>query len=172
MLAPAVETERLRLRAFRAEDFASFAAMYADPEVVRYTGSPRTVEQSWNVFLLIPGHWHYLGFGAWAIEEKASGRHIGDVGFTERKRDRGPDLEGVPEMGWALIPSSFGHGYATEAVHAALGWGRTHFGPRRVIAVIDGQNTASIHVARKCGFREFPSGPPAGQPGVFFGRAL
>jgi RimJ/RimL family protein N-acetyltransferase len=172
MLAPTVETERLRLRAFRAEDFASFAAMYANPEVVRHTGEPRSVEQSWSVFLLIPGHWHYLGFGAWAIEEKSTGRHIGDVGFTERRRDRGPDLEGVPELGWALVPSSFGRGYATEAVQAALGWGRMHFGPRRVIAVIGTQNVASIRVAEKCGFREFQPGLATDPSDIFLDRVL
>jgi RimJ/RimL family protein N-acetyltransferase len=174
MLAPIVETERLRLRAFRADDFASFAAMYADPEVVRHTGDsePRTSEQSWSTFLVIPGHWHYLGFGAWAIEEKASGRHIGDIGFTERRRDRGIDLDGVPEMGWALATSSFGKGYATEAVQAALVWGRAHFGARRVIALTSEQNTASIRVAQKCGFREFRRGLSAGRSRIFFERML
>ncbi len=172
MIAPTVETERLRLRAFRAGDFASFAAMYADPVVVRHTGAPRSVEQSWSVFLLIPGHWHYLGFGAWVIEEKASGRHIGDVGFTERRRDRGANLEGVPEMGWALVPSSFGKGYATEAVQAALGWGRTHFGPCRVIAVIGTQNTASPRLAEKCGFRPFLPGLATGSSDIFLDRIL
>ena len=174
MLAPTVETERLRLRAFRADDFASFAAMYADPEVVRYTGDgrPRSEEESWSTFLVIQGHWHYLGFGAFAIEEKATGHLIGDVGFTERKRDRGEELAGVPEMGWALMASNFGKGYATEAVRAALQWGREHFGPSRVIALTTADNLASIRVAEKCGFAEFRRALSAGRPRVYFERML
>ena len=75
-------------------------------------------------------------------------------------------------MGWGLIPAVFGKGYATEAVTAALAWGRGHFGPARVIALTTGDNTASIRVAEKCGFREFHRGLSAGRPRVFFDRIL
>ena len=174
MTAPILETARLVLRPVTPADFPAFAAMSADPVVRRYSGdgNPRTLEESWSSFLMIAGHWQMAGYGSWAIEEKAGGAFIGEVGFMDRKRDRGPDLAGVPEMGWGLISSAFGKGYATEAVTAALAWGRGHFGPLRVIALTTADNTASIRVAEKCGFHEFRRGLSADRPRVFFERAL
>lgn len=112
------------------------------------------------------------GFGGWAIEEKASGSFAGELGFMDRKCDRGSELAGVPEMGWGVTSAAFGRGYATEAVRAALAWGRGHFGPVRVIALTTEDNIASIRVAQKCGFTEFWRGLSAGRPRVFFERVL
>ena len=72
---PVIETERLVLRAHRLDDFDAYAVMWADPVVTRFIGGkPRTREESWIRFLRHPGMWSMLGFGFWAIEEKASGR--------------------------------------------------------------------------------------------------
>jgi RimJ/RimL family protein N-acetyltransferase len=174
MTAPRLESERLILRAIAPADFPAFAAMSADPVVRRYSGDgkPRTEEESWSSFLIIAGHWQITGYGGWAIEEKASRNFVGELGFMDRKRDRGADLAGVPEMGWGVIPSVFGKGYATEAVTAALAWGRGHFGPRRVVAMTTEDNVASIRVAQKCGFKEFRRDLSAGRPRVFFDRIL
>jgi RimJ/RimL family protein N-acetyltransferase len=174
MTAPRLETARLILRAIVPADFSAFAAMSADPVVRRYSGdgAPRTEEESWTSFLVIAGHWEMTGYGGWAIEEKASGRFVGELGFLDRRRDRGPDLMGVPEMGWGLTSDTFGKGYATEAVRAALAWGHDHFGARRVIALTAADNFASIRVAEKCGFAEFRRGLSAGRPRVFFDRIL
>jgi RimJ/RimL family protein N-acetyltransferase len=174
MSAPRLETERLILRAMTLADFPDFAAMSADPVVRRYSGdgTPRSEEESWSSLLIIAGHWQMTGYGGWALEEKASGRFVGELGFMDRRRDRGSDLAGVPEMGWGVIPKVFGRGYATEAVTAALAWGRGHFGPARVIALTTADNAASIRVAEKCGFAEFRRGLSAGRPRVFFDRIL
>ena len=75
-------------------------------------------------------------------------------------------------MGWGLIPQAFAKGYATEAVTAALAWGRGHFGAARVIALTTADNAASIRVAQKCGFAEFQRGLSVGRPRVFFDRIL
>lgn len=173
-MIPRLQTERLILRAFTPADFPAFAAMSADPLVRRYSGdgTPRSEEESWTSFLVIAGHWQVTGYGGWAIEEKASASFVGELGFMDRKRDRGPDLAGVPEMGWGVIPAVFGKGYATEAVQAALAWGRGHFGAVRVIALTTQDNLASIRVAEKCGFKEFRRGLSAGRPRVFFDRIL
>jgi len=169
-----LQTDRLVLRVHRLEDFAPFAAMWADPDVTRHIadGAPRSEEASWASFLSMAGHWRLLGFGNWAIEEKAGGRYLGVVGFAERKRDRGAELAGVPEIGWTLVTAAAGNGYATEAANAALEWGRAHFGQSRVIAIVAPDNLASTRVAEKCGFKEFHRGPSAGRPRVFFDKVL
>jgi RimJ/RimL family protein N-acetyltransferase len=174
MIAPILETPRLVLRAHALADFPAYAAMRADPEVMRHMGdgAVATEEESWASFVKQPGFWEFLGFGSWAIVEKASGRLIGGAGFSDRKRDRGEDLKGVPEMGWSLAREAFGKGYATEAVAAALGWGRNALGPSRVIALTTQDNIASIRVAEKCGFHEFRRGLSAGRQRIFLERVL
>src|SRR5271166_4392110 len=113
---PVIETERLRLRCHRVGDFAECAAMWADAAVTRYLGrDPLTAEEVWARLLRYVGHWAALGFGFWAVEEKASGRFVGDLGFMDFKRDLEPSLDDVPEMGWILASQAHGKGYATEA---------------------------------------------------------
>jgi RimJ/RimL family protein N-acetyltransferase len=120
---PVLETERLRLRAHRFEDFADCAAMWADPAVARFIGGkPLSEEEAWTKFLRYAGHWALLGFGYWAAEEKATGKFVGEVGFADYKRGIEPSLKGTPEVGWVLAPVFHGKGYATEAVRAVVGW--------------------------------------------------
>ncbi|TAM28596.1 MAG: N-acetyltransferase [Rhodanobacter sp.] len=153
-LVPVLETERLRLRGHRAEDHEALAAIWADPEVIRYMGgTPSSWQESWMRLLRYPGLWALLGYGFWAIEEKASGRMIGDIGYTDFKREIEPPLDGMPELGWALARDTQGKGYASEALTAVLAWGRAHFGPHRATCIIDPDNAASIRLATKAGFR-------------------
>jgi RimJ/RimL family protein N-acetyltransferase len=172
--APTLETARLVLRAHRMEDFPSYAAMRGDPEVMRHMGEgkPVTEEEAWASFLKFPGMWQFMGFGSWAIVEKQTTQFVGDVGFSDRRRDRGPDLRAVPEMGWSLVRTAFGKGFATEALKAAPAWGREALGPVRVIALTSEENFASMRVTEKCGFTEFRRGLSAGRPRVFFDRIL
>jgi RimJ/RimL family protein N-acetyltransferase len=67
-----------------------------------------------------------------------------------------PFLGGAPfneEDSWARLLRYTG----TEAVRAALGWGATHFHGRndRTVAMIHPDNSASVAVAERCGFRHF-----------------
>jgi RimJ/RimL family protein N-acetyltransferase len=113
-MVPVIETERLILRGHRIEDFAACASIWSDPEVVHYIGGkPLTREDVWARLLRYAGHWQWMGFGMWAVEEKATGAFAGDLGFAEYKRDIEPPILGVPEIGWVLAPRAQGKGYAT-----------------------------------------------------------
>jgi RimJ/RimL family protein N-acetyltransferase len=100
------------------------------------------------------GHWELLGFGYWVLEVKATGEFVGEVGFSDYKRDLEPPSKDVPEVGWVLTPAKQGMGYATEAVKAALKWGYRYFGEKPVACLIDPGHEVSIRVAEKCGFKE------------------
>jgi RimJ/RimL family protein N-acetyltransferase len=116
---PVIETERLRLRGYRPEDFADSAAMWADPEVTRYIGGqPLTEEDVWGRMLRGVGHWAWQGFGYWVMEEKTTGRFAGEMGFSDWKREMEPSLRGVPELGWVLARRVHGKGYATRSRRA------------------------------------------------------
>jgi RimJ/RimL family protein N-acetyltransferase len=168
---PILETVRLKLRGHRLDDFSDFAAMWADHEVTRYIGGkPLTEEESWTKFLRYVGHWSLLGFGYWLVEDKATGKCIGEIGFADYKRDLKPSLEGMPEIGWVLSSQAHGKGYATEAVRAAVGWGDARFKSQRTACIIASENLASIRVAVKCGYREFQLTSYKGKPTMMFVR--
>jgi RimJ/RimL family protein N-acetyltransferase len=170
-LIPAVDTERLTLRAPRLEDFEESFAMWSEPTVTRYVGGkPSTREEMWNRLLRYVGHWSVLGFGFWVVREKATGRFVGEVGVADFRRDIEPSLGGAKEAGWVLSPWAHGKGFATEAVRAALAWTEERFGPERVVCIIDPGNEASVRVAHRCGFREFALGTYKGEPTRMFER--
>jgi RimJ/RimL family protein N-acetyltransferase len=171
LLIPILETERLRLRGHRLEDFVHSAAMWTDAKVTKHIGGqPLSEEESWTKFLRYVGHWSLLGFGYWVVEEKASGNFLGEVGFADYKRDIQPSLKEVPEIGWVLAAHAHGKGFATEAVHAAVAWGDANFHSQRTACIIAPENLPSIRVAEKCGYQEFQRTTYKGKPALMFER--
>lgn len=155
MNVPVLETARLRLRAHTVADFPALKAVWADAAVVRHIGGkPSRPEESWARLLRYRGLWPLLGFGYWALEEKASGRYVGDVGFADFHRIMEPSIHGVAEMGWVLGADFHGQGYASEAVAAALQWFDGE-GNGRSVCIIDPANEPSMRLAAKNGFREY-----------------
>ena len=131
--------------------------MWSDPAVVRYIGGkPSTEQQAWSRLMNYAGHWALMGFGYWLLEEKSTGSFVGELGFANFRRDIAPEMKAAPELGWALASRFHGQGYATEAIRAAVAWGDARFGSStRTVCLIDADNLASIHVARKCGYAVF-----------------
>ncbi|HEX4534145.1 MAG TPA: GNAT family N-acetyltransferase [Rhizomicrobium sp.] len=168
---PTLETERLILRDYRKNDFPAYAAMWAMPEVVRHiNGTPLAEDEAWAKFLRIAGQWPVLGYSFFAVEEKSSGRFVGETGFIEGMRDIEPLLKGIPEMGWSLSPTVQGKGYALEAATAARDWGLTHFGKRAFRCIISPENGPSIRLAQKLGFAELTRTTFKGKPTIMFER--
>jgi RimJ/RimL family protein N-acetyltransferase len=168
---PEIETDRLRLRGHRLDDFDDALAMWSDPTVTRFIGvKPSSEQQTWSRLLGYAGHWAMLGFGYWALEEKASGRFVGELGFADFRRDIDTSMRNAPELGWALTSRVHGKGYATEAVRAAIAWGDTRFGSARTVCLINPDNVASIRVAEKCGYQKFKQTLFNDQPILFFER--
>ena len=170
-VAPVIETARTILRPHRSNDFDAYAAMWAEPTVVRFIGGKaRTREESWQRLLRQFGLWSLLGYGFWAVEEKASGCFIGEAGFHDLKRAIVPSIEGVPEAGWAFVSSIHGNGVATEVVSAVVAWGDIQFGVARTVCIIDPDNGASLKVAGRCGFREVTQTVYGGQATILLER--
>lgn len=140
------ETERLLLRQWQETDIESYAAICADPEVMRYlTGRAFDHLESWRHLAFIIGHWQLKGFGHWAVEEKKTGLLLGRTGFLQPA--------GWPgfEIGWTLARSGWGKGFATEAAKAALALAFDEMGKKDVISIIHPQNQASKNVAGRLG---------------------
>jgi len=146
-----IETERLVLRGHASEDFEPLAEMWADPEVVKFIGAGVSNRQgSWMRLLRYRGLWPVLGYGYWAVEEKSSGRFMGELGFADFHREIEPSIVGIPEAGWVFAAWAHGQGFATEALRAGLAWlDQDH---RRSVCLVAPENGRSIRVAEKCGF--------------------
>lgn len=171
MAIPAIDTDRLTLRAHGLDDFRESAAMWADPVVTRHIGGrPSTEEEAWARLLRYAGHWTLLGFGFWAIREQATGRFVGEVGLADLKRELDPSFGGAPEVGWALATWAHGKGFATEAIRAAITWADAELVAPRTVCMINPENAASIRVAAKCGFREWSGATYKGEQVILFER--
>ncbi len=75
MDVPEILTPRLRLRGWREGDVELMAAIYAEPEVVRYL-RPLDLEGTRQQLGRFVDHWEEHGFGLWAVEERSSSRLI------------------------------------------------------------------------------------------------
>ena len=94
-----LETERLTLRQWTLEDFDDFAAMSADPEVMRFLavdGKPLSRFAAWQGLSSNVGHWALRGFGMFAVVERSTGTFIGRAGPWQP--EGWPDFE----IGWTL----------------------------------------------------------------------
>jgi RimJ/RimL family protein N-acetyltransferase len=148
-----IDTARLVLDRHTAEDFGALCDLWTDPQVVRHiSGRPNTRHECWMRLLRYHGYWPLLGYGFWAVREKATGRFMGDVGFHDVCREIEPSIFGIPEAGWVLAPWAQGRGYASEALAAALGWLDDQGGHAASVCLIAPDNAASIRLASRHGY--------------------
>jgi [ribosomal protein S5]-alanine N-acetyltransferase len=148
--APVLETARLRLRVLKEGDLDPFAAMSADPDVMRYvgaTGQPVDRRGAWRILAIMVGHWAFRGYGFFAMEDKATGAFVGRTGLWQP--------EGWPglEIAWAVARERWGEGLATEAAIAMRDHAFGTMNVPRLISLIRPGNKASIRVAEKIGER-------------------
>jgi RimJ/RimL family protein N-acetyltransferase len=119
MFAPIeFSTERLRLRQWKTADRAPFAAMNADPEVMKFFASVGTRESSNRSIDVWQSEIDDTGWSNWAVEHVESGTFMGFVGLSVPRRA----LPFTPcvEIGWRLAKAFWGRGFATEAATSVL----------------------------------------------------
>ncbi|WP_332689090.1 GNAT family N-acetyltransferase [Bosea sp. (in: a-proteobacteria)] len=153
-----IETPRLRLRPHRLEDFEAWYAMFSDRELFRFIAAPQlSREDGWNRLLRYAGHWSLLGYGMFAVFDKASGAFIGDVGFADFHRGLGERFDEIPEASWIMARAAQGRGLAAEAVAASHDWIDRAHAPARSVCLINPDNAASLRLANRFGYRAFGS---------------
>lgn len=170
MTPPTVLTPRLSLKPCEKADYDDMAAMWADPEVVRFIGGrTRDAQDAWFAHLRNRGLWPVLGYGYWIVRDRQSGAFIGEVGFADFMRGMIPDISGRPEAGWVFAKTAWGQGFATEAVKGAHDWLDEEL-PGRSTCIIEPDNEASIRVAEKVGYTEIGPTDYRGDPVLLFER--
>ena len=148
-----LETPRLILRRFTADDVDLLVDLDSDPEVMRFITGGRATPLDEVRDEVIPAYLEYYarfaGFGFFAVHEKSSGAFIGWFHFRPRRNDPPDNVE----LGYRLRRSAWGKGYATEGARALVRKGFTELGVRRVYAEGMAVNTASRRVMEKAGLR-------------------
>jgi len=141
---PRLHTERLLLREYRRADFDAFAAHLADPVSAAYLG-PADRQAAWRIFCSQAGLWLIHGAGWWAVEEKETGKLVGNVGAFFREEST------VMELGWNTWRAFGGRGFAQEAAAAAMHHALEIRREPTVRALIASANASSLRVATRLG---------------------
>lgn len=146
-----LESERLLLREFRADDEPAIHEYAQDIDVTRFTDfGPNSIEQTrtfLNACLAQQERWPRESIGL-AIELKSEKRLIGGTGFA--KID--PDTR-TGTFGYVLHRAYWGKGFATEAARALLNFGFEVLALHRIVALCDVRNHTSFRVLEKLGMR-------------------
>ena len=142
-------TSRLKLRQWRDADLAPFAALNADPEVMRYFPATMTQAQSDEFAGYVYDTIERQGWGLWAVEVSDGPPFIGFVGLNRVTFDA--HFTPAVEVGWRLARPFWGNGYATEAGASALTYGFEQLGLEEIVSFTSPLNEPSIAVMRRLG---------------------
>lgn len=160
-----LETERMTLRRFTEADVDALAALHGHPDVMRHIDDGRPVPRAVVEQEELP---HFLreydelprGQGCFAAVEKSAGAF---VGWLSLRPATSVGLNGGTELGYRLLPTLWGLGYATEGARAVVDHAFTELGVDRIVATTMTVNSASRRVMEKAGlslvrtfFEEWP----------------
>ena len=156
--APWIDTERLTLRPHRVQDAEAWYRLQSDPRTVAYLAWDLRNREESRQHLRDRSRqtrlWQADDFMALAIEHEGS--LIGDVSLHLRDVDA---AQRSAEIGWVIDPEQGGHGYATEAAEAVVGFAFDQLAATKVMAVIERRNFRSLALARRLGFTLSESSP-------------
>ncbi len=144
-----LETERLRLRPFAAEDAEAMFTILGDREAMRFYPNPFSREDSDGWVRRQLTAYEDRGFGLSVVEDKLSGEFLGDAGPTLMPVED----KFFVELGWHVRRDRWGRGIATEAGIAWRDWCWANLEVDRLISLVRPENVASCRVAEKIGMR-------------------
>lgn len=143
-----LETDRLYLRQFQAEDAVAFFELNSDWDVIKYTGD-KPFESTEEALEFIKAYDHYkkYGYGRWAVCHNGKDNFMGFCGLKYHPK------ENITEVGFRLFKKYWNNGFATESTSACIAYGFNHLDLQVIHAHAHRQNAASIRVLEKCGLK-------------------
>ena len=146
-----VETAHLNLREMNDNDAPFYLEMLSDPDFKANIGDrglltleDALVHMQDRIYSSYEAH----GFGMYLVSRSSDGAAVGMAGLVQR------EFLKYVDVGYAFLPRGRGQGFATEAAAACVELARARFGLRRLAAITDPQNVASIRVLEKLGFHQ------------------
>ena len=159
-----METARLGLRPFRADDAGPMAEVLGDPVSMRFYPHPYSLEETRQWVDRNIARFEDDGLGLWAVVLKETGEVVGDCGAVHQQVDGSKELE----LGWHLHPAHQGRGYATEAATAWRDHALATTDRDRLIALILEANLPSRRVAERIGMTPWKTAEFGGQPHLVY----
>ncbi len=145
---------RVRLRPWRAAEADAFAALNADPAVMRHFPAPLSRAESDAMLDRVRAHEARHGFSFWAIEQRGGGAERPVAGFCGLQRvSFEARFAPAVEIGWRLFPAHWGRGLAREAAELALDAAFGPLGLEEVVAFTVPANAPSWGLMRRLGMR-------------------
>ncbi|MCY1486347.1 Acetyltransferase (GNAT) domain protein [compost metagenome] len=163
-----LQTPRLLLRRWRDEDLPAFAALNADPEVMRHFPECMSRADSDALALRIRVHCFEQGFGQWIVERREDGAFVGVLGLQRVSFEAA--FTPAVEIGWRLMRAHWRQGYALEAARAALRFAFEELALPEVVAFTVPANLPSQGLMQRLGMRRDAQGDfehprlPVGHP--------
>jgi [ribosomal protein S5]-alanine N-acetyltransferase len=146
-----METERLQIKHFEAEDYNDFIKLFTDKAVMKFVDNGVLTKESAEIM------WRKLftelyakgSKTIYAVFAKNDSRFVGQCWIRPR-----PSIKSDWEIGYVLKSEEWGKGFATELSKCLINFGFNDLKLNAVFATIDVENTASIHVAEKSGMQK------------------
>jgi ribosomal-protein-alanine N-acetyltransferase len=144
-----LETPRLVLRRLTRDDVDALAAIYRDPEVMRFFPKTLTREETAEQVDRIVRSYEERGYGLWATILKEDNRLIGRSGLLMQ------EIEGEPmlEVAYLLDRAVWRRGLGTEVARAISDFAAARYRPPRLVSLVHPDNVASQRVAERNGMR-------------------
>lgn len=155
--ATIIETERLFLSNFHAEDAEAFYRLNLDEDVMRYTGDrPFASIAESRSFIKNYNHYARYGYGRWTVILKSNNMTVGWCGLKNHPE------EGYVDLGYRLLKSHWGKGIATEAAMACVDYGFGVIDLKSLVGRTAEENLGSIRVLEKIGMQFWKNAPCEG----------
>ena len=173
-----MQTERLSIVPLALDDLDLCLELFTDPAVVKYAGGTVTeaeIRADISSWVRRGGNG---GIGIWSLSDRMTGEKLGSVALLPIPIEEddtdfslvvpGTMPDGDIEIGYFLKPSAWGKGFATEACKRALQFAFEQTGLDEVVATFEVENTDSIHVLKKVGFKDHGTRRCYGEDGPNF----
>ena len=151
---PQLETPRMILRRWQAEDREPFARLNGDPAVMEHFPNPLTRQESDDLADRIEAHFNEHGFGVWATELRAGSSFIGFIGLNILHF--GAAFTPCVEIAWRLAAEHWGTGLATEGAQAVVRHAFNDLGIPALVSFTVPANRRSRRVMEKLGMTHDP----------------
>jgi len=144
-----VQTKNTNLRRLRSDDLEKMRQLESDPLVMKFTSARRIQTEEQSKFRLgaqIAKQPSWEPFGIWLAEKKSDRSLVGWFMLIPEEFEQ-------LELGFMLVRSYWGQGFATEIGHALIDYAFSHEAIKSLMATATPNNAASIRVLEKLGFR-------------------
>ena len=149
-MRPFLETERLSIRRFVAEDAPFILELLNQPSFLHFIAdrNVRTIADAVAYIReKIEASYEQHGFGFYLVLSKNDSVALGLCGLIKRETLADVDI------GFAFLERFWGKGYAFESAAAVLQYGRAELGLPKIVGVTSPQNRASIELLEKLGLK-------------------